>query len=297
MSLSMKVTTALLKLFPKPLETAETMQAALAKRPKAAPVPAKIRSISTVSSEMIQGREVITLSPQNPSGKEIIFTHGGAYVNPILRDHWRIIHWLMRATGARITVPDYGLAPEHTATEGYALLDEVYARVTRRASSQNIFLIGDSAGAGLALGQAIRIRDRGQEGPAAVFLFSPWLDVTMSNPEIQKMLHLDPMLAPAGLILAGQYWAGDIPVEDPIISPISADLAGLPPLYLYQGGRDIFLPDAKKLDQKAKAAGAPLELRIYPDGFHVYMAAPWTPEARETLNHVASIVRGTETSK
>ena len=294
MSLSMKATTALLRLYPKALESADSVRAALVNRAEPTPVPDKIRRISTVTSEVIHGRQVITLTPRNPSGKEIIFTHGGAYVNPMTGSHWTIVRWLLKTTHATVTVPDYGLAPEHTATEGYEFLDAVYERVNTRAAGREIYLAGDSAGAGLAFGQALRRRDDHGTAPKAVFLFSPWLDVTMSNSEIWEVLPLDPMLAPGGLIATGQDWAGDLAVDDPLISPINADLADLPPIYVYQGGHDIFLPDTKKLARKASATGAPLELRIYPDGFHVFVAAPWTPEARRALGHVASTINGPE---
>ncbi|GAB2968050.1 hypothetical protein GCM10023080_033580 [Streptomyces pseudoechinosporeus] len=254
----------------------------------AAPVPAALRRSCSIATDTVHGHQVITLTPK--SGRRntnLIYTHGGAYIYPLAGMHWRIIATLIRRTGARVTVPLYGLGPEHTADDAYQLLEDVYRTVAERAGNDPVFLVGDSAGAGLAIGQAILYREKGLRAPNGLFLFSPWVDVTMSNPDIAAITGLDPILAPQGLAAAGGDWAGARSTTDPLVSPLYDTLEKLPQTFIYQGGHDIFLPDAKKFAAKTNAAGTKVDLRIYPAAFHVFVAAAWTHEARHALHDAA----------
>src|ERR1700743_2097107 len=132
-----------------------------------APVTASLHELCEVTTAQIDGCTVVTLTPRsNASGIEIVYTHGGAYVHPIIRRHWDLLQAIIERTGATVTVPLYRLAPAGGMPEAYALLDEVYETVTKRAGSENpVFLARDSAGGGLALGQAVRRRDGGGRQP------------------------------------------------------------------------------------------------------------------------------------
>lgn len=294
MSLSMKVTAALLRTIPKSLESKETLTASLRKRASPAPVPAVLRRTCDIGDETLGGNRVITVTPKRRStGGQLIYLHGGAYVRPMIAAHWRIVHQIIARTGVSVTVPYYGLAPEHTADEGFHFLDEVYDR-TVRTSTGPVFLAGDSAGAALALAMAMRARDVAKPPAASLLLFSPWVDVTMSNPRIAEVLPSDPLLAPEGLAVAGAAWAGERDVLDPLISPITDSLAGLPPIHIFQGGRDIFLPDAERFAAKAESVGAAVQLHVYPDGFHDFVGAPWTPEAKDVFSRLAAVVAGAD---
>jgi monoterpene epsilon-lactone hydrolase len=287
-SLTMDLTCALLRLRPNRFVTVASMRMSIARSRPDAPVPQALRRSFSITADTVRGRQVITLTPKSGGiNTHLIYTHGGAYNHPLLGVHWRIIAALTRRTGARVTVPLYGLAPEHTADDAYQLLEDVYRTVAERAGNAPVFLVGDSAGAGLAIGQAILYREKGLRAPNGLLLFSPWVDVTMSHPGIAAIAGLDPILAPEGLAAAGTDWAGPRGSTDPLVSPLYDTLEGLPPTFIYQGGHDIFLPDAKKFAAKARAAGTKVELRIYPAAFHVFVAAPWTPEARHALHHAA----------
>ncbi len=236
------------------------------------------------------GFPVITLTPKRPSGRELIYLHGGAYVFPLREAHWWLIAALIRRTGATVTVPLYGLAPEHSVAEALQFVDAVSAAVARRSPGAPVFLAGDSAGGGLALAHVIDRRNRGAEQPRAVFLFAPWVDCTMSNPGIPPLERRDPMLDIPGLLYCAQLWARNLPVASWQVSPINDSLEDLPPMHLFQGARDLLLPDAGRFAQKAAAAGSPVELQVAEDGFHVYVAATFTPEARQALAQVAGII-------
>lgn len=276
MTLAMRLTAAAVRLQPRADDTAPR---------RAAPVPASLRRRHLVQDERMHGRPVTTLRPRGGAAPAtIVYLHGGAYVHPLVAPHWWIVDRLVRG-GATVVVPQYALAPEGTVDDAFALLDALVARIDGR-----LLLAGDSAGAGLALAWMQRRRDAGERVPDALQLFSPWLDATMTNPRIDA-LEPDPMLDRERLLAAARSWARDRALDDPLISPGLGDLTGLPPTVVHQGGRDLLHPDALRFGRRARAAGSPVEMRSYPDGFHDFMAAWWTAEARAVFVDVARAAR------
>ncbi|MDH6180037.1 monoterpene epsilon-lactone hydrolase [Microbacteriaceae bacterium SG_E_30_P1] len=284
MSLSMRATGMLVRLSRKTFTREHTLEASLRKRAGSAPIPRSMRRRMDVAEQVVAGHPVTTVTPTTgATGTQVIYLHGGSYIHGLDPAHWRIVAAIIDGTGATVTVPDYGLAPEHTVDEGYAFLEEVVARTTGRP----LFIAGDSAGAALALGLAISKRATTLAG---LILFSPWVDATMSNPAIQAVLPSDPMLVPEVLRAAGAAWAGSRDPRDLLISPINDTLAGLPPIAIYQGARDIFLPDAERFAEKARQAGTDVTLRVYADAFHDFVGAGWTPEAKDAFRRVADVI-------
>ena len=293
MSFSLAVTRALLKFSKRSTTSVETLNAKIARHIPPAPVSKELHALCTVEEFTVNGFEVVRLTPRaGVSTSQLVYLHGGVYAYAIRDIHWSMLARLITQSGATVTVPKYGLIPEHTAAEAYELLDAVYANAVA-THGDRVFLGGDSAGGGLALGFAERLRDAASAlaQPAGVILFSPWLDVTMSNPGIPPVEPLDSMLAPPGLIAAGVMWAGGLNVRSPLVSPIFGELAGLPPVFTFQGGRDIFVADTITLTEKIRAAGGSAELAITPAGFHVFMGATWTPESKAVLARVADLLR------
>ncbi len=255
--------------------------------PPPAPIRVGLRKRAGVGEERIAGCPVYTLTPRRGrSPWHIIYTHGGSFVDAITRYHWDAIEELIRATGATVTVPLYPLAPEHEHPRAHAFLEQVYRGVIARTPADRVVLCGDSAGGNLALVQALRYRDLGLPPPAHVILFAPWVDVTMSHPDIPA-IH-DPMLWTAELVETGRWWAGSVDPRDPRVSPLHADLRGLPPIQLYQGTDDLFLPDARVLRDRVQAAGGRIDLHETAGAFHVFMAATFLPEARAVYRQIAA---------
>jgi RND superfamily putative drug exporter len=289
MSISMAVTRGLLRFAPLATATEESTRAKAERGLHPAEIPASVRRIAHVQRREIGGRTVVDLSLKNGSSRgHLIYLHGGAYAFPLIAAHWSIVGSLMRASGASVTVPLYGLAPRHGVTEAYALLDALYDEATTR--HERVYLAGDSAGGGLALGQAMRVRDHGGRPPAGVILFSPWVDATMENPDVAGLAPLDRLIAPAGLAAAARWWAGEVGVRSPLVSPLFGDLAGLPPVSTHQGDHDILYADAVLLDAGIRAAGGSSTLDVYPGAFHDFVGAPWTPEARLALTRAAAVL-------
>lgn len=255
-----------------------------------AALPGSLRATAEVTERRVNGQPVFTLTPRTgASDWHIVYTHGGAYIHALLPAHWAIVAELMRVTGASVTVPIYPLAPEHRYRATYALLEQVYRDLLERVPAGRILLAGDSAGGGLALGQALRWRDLGLPLPRRLLLFAPWVDLTLANPAARALEPFDVMLGVDGAVQAGAWWAGGEDPRQPLLSPLYADLRGLPPLEVFQGTADLLLPDSTELVRRVQAAGREARLHLTDGGFHVFMGATFLPEAREVFRKVAAL--------
>lgn len=263
--------------------------------PEPAPLPQLLRKRCCVEESMVSGFRTVTLRPRaGGSDTHIVYLHGGTYINELARPHWWIIAELIRRTGCTVTVPFYPLAPEHTFGEAFEYLETVYARVLETTPADDVVLAGDSAGGGLALGLALHFQKLGRPRPGRLLLFSPWTDITGTNPELPAYERVDPMLAIAGAVEAGSWWAGDQDPRYPLLSPVYApapELALLPPVDIHQGGRDVCMPDAAKLAARINEAGGTAALHAYPGAFHVFAGLPWLPESKAVYDDVERVVR------
>jgi len=293
MSMSLLAARSALALMPNGFRDAARLRKQMDGRvyPVDAPLPARLRRTCDVRTWDHDGQQVVTLVPRRGASRwHLLYLHGGAYLYPLVRAHWSIVAAIVEATGASVTVPLYALAPEHDHRRATALADAVYEKIGQDDPAAKIAVGGDSAGGNFALGLALRRRDAGRSLPQQLLLFSPWLDLTMRDPAAQQMEDRDVMLAVDGLREAGKWWAGTLDPASPLFSPLRADLEGLPPIAIYQGDRDIFVVDARSFAARAKAADIACDYREYPGGFHVFMGATFTPEARDVFDRVSGLL-------
>jgi acetyl esterase/lipase len=251
--------------------------------PVHAPPPARLERRQRVETQRVNGHLVYTVAPSHKPIAQVLYTHGGAFVHSLQTVHWDIIGKLVQHMGARVTVPLYPLAPEHNYRETFPLLEAVYRRVLTDAGGQPVILCGDSAGGTLALAQAQSYRDQNLRAPDRIVLFSPWLDLTLSNPDAAAVEPRDPVLGIEGLRVCGRWWSGGDDLRLPFLSPVCGELSGLPPVDIFQGTADIFLPDTRALRDKVAAAGGEIQLNEYPDAFHAFVVATALPEAADVF--------------
>lgn len=288
MSLSMSLARAVLSRRPKTLTSVESAQKRVAEREGPAEVSRRLRSTCDVTTETVGGFPVVTLTPRSKgTGTELVYLHGGAYVAAIIPAHWAFLGKIVARTGATVTVPLYGLAPEHTVDDAFAFVPPVLEAVQQRAAGRPVFLGGDSAGGGLSVSLALH----GHQVDGLV-LIAPWLDPSASNPVAPGLVEIDPMLDIPGAAWAGLQWAGTREVTDTRVSPIFADPAALPRTLVLQGGHDVLLADSLKFCERALDAGVDLTFHVEPSGFHVYPAATFTPEGRRAVRLIAEFMRG-----
>ena len=293
MSVSMTLIRGLLALDPRRRRIYKTTGAAAIADPARtdAAVPPGLRRRYAVSESRIGERLVTRVAPRDAAPvAEVVYYHGGGYVEPVQLPHWWIVGELVARSGAAVTIPSYPLAPEHHLDDVLPWFDEVFAQAVARG--RRLVLAGDSAGGALAVVQAIRARDAGQSRADHLVLYSPWVDATLANPDARALEPQDVLLRCDGLALDGRSWAGGRSLSDRLVSPINDSLADLPAMSIFQGTHDILFPDVAIFAEKARAAGTAVEFTLAKGAFHVYVAVPWTPEGTRALAASASVIRG-----
>jgi acetyl esterase/lipase len=225
-------------------------------------------------------------------GRAIVYCHGGGYVMGTVQAHRGLCSHLARAARARVLSVDYRLAPENrfpaavndalaayrfTLAEGYA--------------PESVALGGDSSGGGLVLGTLVALRDDGDPLPGAAICLSPWTDLSLTGESIESRRDQDPMVRASVLELMAQAYLGDADPRTPTASPLFADLTGLPPLLVQVGTAELLLDDARRIAERADAAGVDVTLDIWDDMIHVWQAfADFLPEAREAIARIGAYV-------
>lgn len=253
--------------------------------------PARIYKHCLVRKSRINDSNVFTLSPQNrrASGRHILYLHGGAYVNNFVIFHWTFLAELVSRTGCTITAPDYPLAPEHTCKASFAVAMELYKQLTATVPPRDLTLMGDSAGGGFALALAQKLLHERLAQPGRIILLSPWLDITLSNPDIKDINKTDPFLGIEGLQEAGRIYAGDISPSHYLLSPINGILEGLGKISVFTGSRDILVADARKLRQLASAKGIEINYYEYKEMFHAWMLLN-IPESKKAKQQIIDLL-------
>ncbi|GAB3473811.1 alpha/beta hydrolase fold domain-containing protein [Nocardiopsis coralliicola] len=251
--------------------------------------PRRLDRTCAVSIDFRHGWPCYEVRPRSrPHQANVVFLHGGAYVDQVSGMHWRLAETLVHTRGARVAMPVYPLVPEGSAAQVVPEVAALVRELVDRDAGATV-LMGDSAGGGLAVAAAQRLRSEGGHQPSRLVLIAPWLDVTMDNPGIPAVEPLDPELSRAGLRLAGRLWAGALDPADPLASPINGDLAGLPPATVFIGTRDILGPDAHRFRGLAEAAGVPVQFHEAEGQIHVYPLYP-LPEGRRARAQIIACI-------
>jgi epsilon-lactone hydrolase len=225
--------------------------------------------------------------------RTILYLHGGGYYFCSPKSHRSLVFQLAARSGARTFSLDYRLAPEHPFP---AALDDALAAYRRLLADgtppDSIVVAGDSAGGGLALALLVALRDAGDSLPAAALLFSPWTDLAATGSTLVTNDGADPMFRGAAIARVAKFYLAETDPTHPYASPLYADLAGLPSLFIQAGSTEVLLDDARRVAQRANAAGVAVEFEVWPNMPHVWqLFAPFIPEARRALDRAAAFAR------
>jgi len=224
----------------------------------------------------------------------VLYLHGGGFFGCSPVTHRPLVGSLVSRLNARAFVPYYRLAPEHPypaalddAMQSYRyLLDEMQIAPSR------IVLAGDSAGGGLALSAAMRIRDEGLPQPGVIVTFSPWTDLAVTGLSIDENSDRCAMFAGITIRRAAPLYLGSTSPTDPGPSPLYGDFRGLAPLLIHAGTDEVLRDDAVRVADCARAAGVTVEFRLWPRVPHVWQFfAGVMPEAAESLWLVSQFVK------
>jgi monoterpene epsilon-lactone hydrolase len=223
------------------------------------------------------------------AGVPLLYLHGGAYFagSP---EFYRPIASALAAQGFEVFTPAYRLAPRHPFPA--ALEDSLAVFEAMAVRGSKMALAGDSAGGGLALSLMLAQRDVGARLPFGAALFSPWTDLAVTGTSARENEGRDPLFTRRMLRVAARAYLAGAKADDPLASPLYANLRGLPSLQLHVGANELLHDDATRLALRAEAAGTPAEVVVWPEVPHCWqLAAELMPEARASLAQSAAFLR------
>jgi monoterpene epsilon-lactone hydrolase len=207
------------------------------------------------------------------ANKALLYFHGGGYATGSINTHRAEVSQIARDAGIRALIINYRLAPEHKYPAALEDATAAYHWLLQTGYTNNdICFGGDSAGGGLTICTLLYLRDRDIPLPNCAIALSPWLDHTMTGASYLGKKDIDPMLVAEGMPIWSKHYIGETDPKTPYISPIFADLQGLPPIYIQVGEDEMLLDDSTRFAEKARAEGADVSLDIYPEMFHVFQA-------------------------
>ena len=225
----------------------------------------------------------------------VMHLHGGAYCLCSPATHRGLARGLSKTSGARVLLPSYRLAPEHPFP---AALDDAVANYRwlvhdRGADPARIVVSGDSAGGGLSLAMLVRLRDEGEVLPAGWIGMSPWTDLAATGESHVSNATRDSLFGSVpegGAKLLASLYHGDTDPRHPLVSPLYADLTGLPPMIVHVGEDELIRDDGVRVVERARAAGVDASLGRFTGMWHAFQAFP-VPEATRSLREFGGFVR------
>jgi monoterpene epsilon-lactone hydrolase len=235
-----------------------------------------------------------SIAPGSGATRVLLFFHGGGYCSGSILSHRRMVTEAGRAAGTRTLAVGYRLAPEHPfpAAIDDALTVWRYVR-SQGVAAGRIAVGGDSSGGGLTVALISRLRDVGEALPGCAWLVSPWTDLTMSGETLATKDAIDPIIHKSYLgELADAYLPAGTDRKDPQVSPLYADLKGLPPALIQVGSAETLLADATRFAAAAGAADVRVTLEIWPHMIHAWHL--WNAHlepGRRALTNAGSFIR------
>jgi len=249
----------------------------------------------SAESAQLAGIDVDWLRPKGARpDKLLLYLHGGAYLLGSRRTHRQLASHMAREAGVTAILPEYRLAPEHPFPAGIDDAVAVYRALLEAGySPQDIVISGDSAGGGLTMATLLALRHAGDPLPAAAVLLSPFLDVTGSGESVTTRADIDPWFNPEDLPVVARYYCPDeAEWRNPLVSPVFANVAGLPPMLIQVGDHEILLSDSTRLAENLEKSGVDVELEVWPDMWHVFQFfVGKMPESRQAIMKIGEYIK------
>lgn len=235
-------------------------------------------------------------APGADPSRALIFLHGGGFCSGSIVSHRRLATEACRAAGRRVLAPAYRLAPEHPYPAAHEDVLAVWRALLEAGfAPDRIAVGGDSAGGALAVALAVRLRDAGEPGPAALWLISPWADLTQSGATMTSKDGVDPLIHRPYLDELAAAFAAGADLSDPRLSVLNADFRGLPPTLVQVGSHETLLADSTRLAARLAEADVGVTLEVWPGMIHAFPL--WNgilPEGREAVAHAGAFLRRAE---
>lgn len=237
-----------------------------------------------------RGFKTIVISRKDTEPEcNIIYIHGGAFVNgfdPVHRDY---NEYLVKHINARIYMPLYPLAPNYTVSDAFAMILEIYNNLLKEGKP--VYIMGDSAGGNITLCFTMYLHTKGLQMPNAIFPICPACDETMSNPELWEYNKKDIVLGADLLKGMTTIWTDPgMSHEDPMVNPLKGDVTGMCPVLFFIGDAESFYPDCMKMYNKLKDAGIRTGMLVGRGMWHVSVECP-TPVRDQFMEEILNFIK------
>jgi epsilon-lactone hydrolase len=227
------------------------------------------------------------------SADVLLYVHGGGYIMGSPADtHRDLIVRIGTAAQAKVLAVNYAKAPESVFPAAIEQVLAAYRYLRSRYASSRIALGGDSAGGGLALGAALRLRQQGLPMPGALFTLSACADLSGSGRSVQTNARRDVVVPAHTIPIIAELYLGTTAADDPIASPVFGDYSGFPPTLMQVGSHEVFLDDSVRIATKLRAAGVPVLLDVWdrlPHVWQIYAAV--LPEGQAAIEDIGRFTR------
>lgn len=255
-------------------------------------LPKRIKRIYMVDLRTFKGKGIATFeSKEKVTNKHIIYFHGGAYIFEASPNHWKLAEKIVQKSSCRMTLIDYPLAPEHNYKETFEMVSGAYEMLIDQYPSDNFIFMGDSAGGGLALALAQELlKEDHKKIPVMLVLLSPWLDLTMSNPNIKNLEHSDHILTVNMLRHAGMIYSNGDNQDQNLLSPINGELKNLPKTIVFYGTQELFHADCDRFKSMMGDRNQDIMFREYQKMQHDWALFP-IPESNQVINEICAFIK------
>lgn len=220
------------------------------------------------------------------TGNIIFYLHGGSFFDNPLIFHFEYLDKLAKIGNFKIIMPIYPKTPCSNCEKTINIIYDFYLKIIGNGKAT---IMGDSAGGNLALVLSILLRDRNNIIPENIIMFSPWLDLTLKNRDLEKYKISDPQLSLKNLKLMADLWASSLDKTNYLASPIYGDLSNLKNITIFTGTHELLYPDAVKLKEKCKKEKIKLNYYKYEKMNHVFILEP-IPEAKNATDKIIKII-------
>jgi epsilon-lactone hydrolase len=291
-SLQARVMRLLVRLFAPDLHHERSVESIRADLDRAA--HASKPPIGTTKRRLFIGdMEAEWITPAGESRGVLLYLHGGAYIAGSIVSHSNTVAYFADVAGVEALLPAYRLAPEHPFP---AALDDAVAAyrwlLAQGRHPDELVIAGDSAGGGLTLATLVYLRDARLPLPAAAICLSAWTDLAATGSSLRTRARKEPWLRAESVVPGAAHYYSDQSPRHPLISPLYADLAALPPILMQVGDYEILLDDTLRVAEKIRAVGGVVEVEVWNGMWHVFQAfTNQLPESRAAVASIGEFIR------
>ena len=254
-------------------------------------VPKGMKRSFSINVQAFNNKAIATFERNDRVSKNhIIFFHGGAYTFEASSNHWMLSKKIVNTCFCRMTLIDYPLAPEYMYRETFEMVSGAYELLLNQYPEDNFIFMGDSAGGGLALAFTQKlIYEKHARLPAKNILLSPWLDMTMSNPDIKRLERSDYILSVEMLRIAGLKYSNGEDLDQYLLSPINGEFKDIPRTIVFYSTEELFYADCIRLRSMPGFETENIVFREYEKMPHDWAIFP-IPESNLVVHEICTFI-------